>query len=130
MERPGVKDVVVHMCQFGLTLRDHFGEGPAKKPTRIITNLSSIAEAVDRKCSRDHRHVEVKGGIRSRQVGAYSHEFASALVDGIACFLEHENTLSELFLMGFEFGIEEVDCEATNEIDDEFSDEIATVLMM
>ena len=58
----GVEDVVLHMCSFGLTATDCDGDGLVKKPTRVLTNMPSIASALDRRCSNDHRHVHLLSG--------------------------------------------------------------------
>ena len=60
--RAGVTETTVHMCAFGLTSRDHFGEAPVLKPTRILTSSWAIRDAVAKKCSRDHRHVQLVSG--------------------------------------------------------------------
>ena len=43
----GVESVTVHMCVFGLTAEDSDGVGLVQQPTRILTNMPSIASAVD-----------------------------------------------------------------------------------
>ena len=47
---PGVERGVSHMCQFGLLAEDGDGIGLAKNPTKIATNVPSIASALDLQC--------------------------------------------------------------------------------
>ena len=68
--RKDVEDITVHMCQFGLQARDEEGPGLVKKPTRILTNMPSIATAVDRQCCGGHRHVHLVSG-RTKGSAAY-----------------------------------------------------------
>ena len=56
MHNPEVQGVVVHMCQFGRQANKG-GEGEfAKKPTRVITNMPSIASGINRTCKGDRSH--------------------------------------------------------------------------
>ena len=48
MDRPEVENVVLHMCAFGLESADEDGMGLVKKPTRVLTNMPSLATAIDR----------------------------------------------------------------------------------
>ena len=57
-----VFDIVLHACQFGLKSTDSIGEGLVKKPTRVITNMASIAAHINRQCAGDHRHVHLMSG--------------------------------------------------------------------
>ena len=75
------------MCMFGLTAVDAEGEGSAKKPTRVLTNLPSIAAAISRRCSGDHRHVHLISG-KAKAAAKYTEDFCQAIVSGIACYLE------------------------------------------
>ena len=58
-----------------------------KKPTRVLSNMPSIAMALDRRCSNDHRHVHLMSG-RAKAAARYSDEFCHAIVDGIQTHLE------------------------------------------
>ena len=82
-----VANVVVHMCQLNLSSVDESGKGLCKKPTRVLTNLPSIAESLGRKCSGDHRHVQLMSG-RATAAVQYTEEFRNAIVDGVSVVLE------------------------------------------
>ena len=86
--RKHVEDVTVHMCAFGLDAEDAEGVGLVKKPTRILTNMPSIATALDRRCSGDHRHVHLVSG-RAKGASKYSEEFCASIVDGIQTYLAY-----------------------------------------
>ena len=75
------------MCAFGLTSEDWEGEGLVKKPTRVLTNLPSLATALARICSEDHRHVHLMSG-RAKAAACYSEEFCNAIIDGVKVYLE------------------------------------------
>ena len=87
MERSDVEDVVLHMCAFGLKSWDEDGEGLVKKPTRVLTNLPSIATALSRKCTGDHRHVHLMSG-KAKAAAQYTEDFCSAIIDGVQTYLE------------------------------------------
>ena len=61
-EHSEVEDIVLHMCAFGLRAEDREGVGLAKKPTRVLTNMPSIAASINRRCVGDHRHVHLVSG--------------------------------------------------------------------
>ena len=81
-----VFDVVLHACQFGLKSTDSLGEGLVKKPTRVITNMASIAGMLDRQCTGDHRHVHLVSG-KAKAAAEYTEDFCKAIVDGIAIYI-------------------------------------------
>ena len=60
----GVKVVIADQCEYGLTSKDEWGEAPAKKPTRFMTNAWNVAEDLSTRCQNNwremkdrHRHV-------------------------------------------------------------------------
>ena len=81
-ELSGTCEVVFHMCQFGMQVRDQLGEALAYKPTRICTNSVSIAEKLDRRCQRDHRHVRLECG-RPVLAARYPEKLQDAFIDGL-----------------------------------------------
>lgn len=87
MSQSDVEAVELHMCMFGLTAVDEEGEGFAKKPTRVLTNLPSIAAAISKRCSGDHRHVHLVSG-KAKAAARYTEEFCRAIVSGISCYVE------------------------------------------
>ena len=89
LNNPEVANIVLHMCAFGLESDDAEGIGLVKKPTRVLTNMPSIASAIDRQCSRDHRHVHLMSG-RAKVAAHHSEDFCNAIIDGIKTHMEYE----------------------------------------
>ena len=83
---PGVMKVTFDQCQFGLVtpvLRT-----PMKKPTRILTNSSSLVNRFQgARCDRSHAHQEMRGsegGVKlSAHAQVYSPELVQAILDGV-----------------------------------------------
>ena len=86
-DQEDVIDVVLHMCQLNLRAIESEGEGVAKKPTRVLTNLPSLAESISRKCPGGHRHVHLMSG-KAKAAAKYTEEFSQAVVDGVEVLLE------------------------------------------
>ena len=82
-----VYDVVLHACRFDLKSTDDIGEGLVKKPTRVITNMGTIAGMIDRQCTGDHRHVHLVSG-KAKAAAEYTEEFCKAIVAGVDMYLE------------------------------------------
>ena len=59
------KEVLTHMCQFGMTSRTE-GRGsvlgPVLEPTGFLANSTHIARELHKTCPRDHKHVNLVGG--------------------------------------------------------------------
>ena len=81
MRAENVNQVVAHQCAFGLVSEDKLGVAPAMKPTRFLTNSVAIAERLHRRCSRDHRHVQLLGG-RAAAAAKYPRELVEAILEG------------------------------------------------
>eukprot|EP00972_Heterocapsa_arctica_P089594 13211468-Heterocapsa_arctica.AAC.1 len=62
MAIPGVIATVAAQCQYGLTSVDEHGPGAARKTNRFLTNSPHIAKELGRRCSGDHRHVQLISG--------------------------------------------------------------------
>eukprot|EP00973_Karenia_brevis_P013456 1827317-Karenia_brevis.AAC.1 len=67
LNMPGVIRTRSHMCRFGMTSKDEFGEGLVYKPTGFATNSPRIAEMLNRRCTNHdgpakHRHVTLMNG--------------------------------------------------------------------
>ena len=86
LEKPTWYSVVVHMCRFGLKTRNG---GFAKKPTRILTNLASIAEIV-KQCLGGHTHEHLVGG-RAEAAAFYTDQFVDAILKGTSLYRAWEN---------------------------------------
>ena len=91
-ETDGVDSVVVHMCSFGLGSWDKQGWGLAMKPTRILTNMPSIASSLNRRCTGDHRHVHLMSG-RAKAAAAYTEAFCDSIIDGIEVYYAREQEI-------------------------------------
>ena len=83
--KPGVYEVVLDQCMFGLRSQDRYGPGFAKKPTRMLTNLPGLAELLHRICPGKHRHVPL---LQSRAGPAT--QYPQALLDTICKGLQME----------------------------------------
>lgn len=85
-EKTGAQKVVFDQCQYGFKIPDssHIA-GPAKKGTIFWGTLTGL-ERLERRCCGEHRHVQVIGGVKTRQgwvrrselAGAYPHQLCSA----------------------------------------------------
>ena len=64
----------------GLTSRDQFGEGLANQPTRIITNMAHAPVVLQRRCTRDHRHVHLVHG-RAAEAQRYPEDLCQAIIE-------------------------------------------------
>ena len=74
--------VTADLCMFGMTSRDMWGEGLAKKPTKFLTNSPHIAKWLSLKCSQDHRHVSLVGG-RAKACEVYPRQLCEAMLQGL-----------------------------------------------
>ena len=73
---------VAHMCNFGMASEDMHGPGLVKKPTRFLTNSTEISRWLDRKCTGDHRHVQLIGN-RAKACEVYPVKLCEAIVQGL-----------------------------------------------
>ena len=76
---PGVFEVDLDMCRFGLRSQDRHGEGAAMKSTKILTNMVAVTESLARRCEGGHRHVSLEDG-RAKAAAIYTEEFCEAIV--------------------------------------------------
>jgi hypothetical protein len=81
--REDVELVEVDMCNFGMTSSDAEGEGLVRKRTNILTNSPEVAKRVARRCSGDHRRVNLIGG-RAKRAQIYPRAFSRAFCEGVA----------------------------------------------
>ena len=84
---PGSRTEILHMCRFGMRLRDKQGEGLVFKPTRLCTNSEAIGDAVGKKCLGGHRHVHLESG-RPRLAQEYPPALCDAILDGLEVELQ------------------------------------------
>ena len=80
MKLAATEDVIAtefHQCMYGLEAVDQLGSAPAYKPTRILTNHPSLAEALTRRCDGSHRHAQLVGKSACARAAQYPHGCAS-----------------------------------------------------
>ena len=94
---PDMETAYVHMCQHGLMSEDSEGVGFVKKPTKVITNLPSIAESVEAKCDGSHRHVWLTNGtLKPSDAARYTPEFCRAILRGVQVHLRYVEEVQAL----------------------------------
>ena len=59
---------------------DELGEGLVCKPTGLLTNREEVLWHMERRCSGDHRHVQLVSG-RAKKAGEYTEAFCRAIVE-------------------------------------------------
>ena len=77
-----MKDVGVcsiDMCAYGLKSQDKFGEGAARKRTRLMTNCPALLECMRRQCEGGHRHVILVDG-RAGPAARYTESYFQQIV--------------------------------------------------
>ena len=72
----------IDQCAYGLRSKDKEGEGPAKKPTRFLTNSVAMQQALSKKCQGCVRHVQLVEG-RASAAQEYPRELCRAVTRGI-----------------------------------------------
>ena len=70
------------MCNFGMRSEDMYGLGLVKKPTTCLTNSPDMFKWVNRKCTNNHRHVQLIGN-RAKACEVYPVELCEAIVQGL-----------------------------------------------
>ena len=58
----GVTCLVLDQCMYGFVSEDQEGVEPARKTTRIATNLWGAERLLSMRCNRPHRHVQLVDG--------------------------------------------------------------------
>ena len=82
LDRPEVQRIVSPMCAFGMMQEDEEGEALVKKDTAFMTNSRAIAERLERKCGKDHRHIVLIGG-RAKRAEVYPEELCRQIIRGL-----------------------------------------------
>ena len=88
LQRPDVLRVELDMCAFGLA--DSSG-WLHKKPTVIATNVSEIASALAKRCTRDHPHMPLMGGKLTADAAKYTADFVDAILKGLRRHLRRQH---------------------------------------
>jgi len=80
---PGVYRICLDQCEFGLTIATGPDVGcPAKKPTMFLTNVEHLADFVERRCSKTHRHGQLLGGT-AKAAEIYPPDLVTSILKGI-----------------------------------------------
>jgi hypothetical protein len=94
----GVFELICDMCAFGLRVKGSYGkrsgepEALAKKPTKLITNILVLAEALHKICDGKHEHAQLLGGP-SAEAAKYSDQFVR--LRGLTRHLRQKKLLEE-----------------------------------
>ena len=92
MEEFGVYTVRGDMCRFGMSSEDSLGSAPVKKPTGWMTNSLCIADAMEKRCSGGHRHVQLTDG-RARACQVYPVKLSLQILRGFRKQLQQDGHL-------------------------------------
>ena len=65
-----------------MVAKDGKGEGMVMKPTRIITNVASVAQALRGRCNGSHRHVHLVGG-KAKVAATYPELLCESILTGL-----------------------------------------------
>jgi hypothetical protein len=87
--RPGVGEVVGHMCQFGMETHSKSGRAPVLKPTRFMSSSEEVLRHLSRRCPRNHVHQRLSGG-RASSAAIYPPELCRAMLRGIDAQMRRE----------------------------------------
>ena len=83
LQRSDIFMVRADMCAFGLKVMKGPMKGMlAQKPTGLVSNVPEVLELVDQKCTKDHRHGKLIGGV-AHHAAIYTPQFIKAVVQGI-----------------------------------------------
>ena len=89
-----VETVRGDMCQFGMVSR-MAGQGselgPVLKPTGFFTNCPAIATELSRRCSGEHKHVQLMGG-RAEGAAIYQKGLCESVCKGLAIQKQRDST--------------------------------------
>ena len=83
MNRRDVKTVEGDMCAFGMQIKDGGLMHNVKKRTKFMTNASRIARRLSKSCSKDHDHIRLEGGSRTRQSEVYPEGLCKEIIRGL-----------------------------------------------
>ena len=87
-----VDGVISDQCMYGLALPNASADERFKKPTRLLSNLSSL-KSLDVRCDRSHKHTHIQGSmvIDGRRVrvsqftGRYPPKLCESWSRAVAC---------------------------------------------
>ena len=90
MKDPTGQAVVGDQCRYGLVTPSQYDKDtmvPAMKPTRFMTNASSMAGQLNLRCKRNYEHQRLVGN-RCKDAAFYPMPLVKAMLKGIS--LQHE----------------------------------------
>ena len=80
-------------CMLGMTSKDKFGAGPAKKRTSVVTNSEELAKTLGQhQCDSLRRHVTLEGG-RAKACEKYPDMFCEKVLKAVQREIENNNSL-------------------------------------
>lgn len=107
-EQVGVITTIIDMCQYGLETSKGSMRGPARKPTKMMTNAPMIAQELRRRCPGRHNHIPLMSG-RAGPCAEYPLGLCRAVCKGLInqakadregarliCSMMNENGLEEV----------------------------------
>ena len=87
LQEPGVYQILLDMCRFGLRATSGpYKDQLVKKPTMLVTNIAEMAAHVSRLCDKGHEHGQLIGGAASG-AAIYTPAFVKAILRGIKAAL-------------------------------------------
>ena len=75
-------EALLDMCCYNLTSKDIQGIGLARKSTHVISDCLVICDHISRRCTKDHRHVQLASGLAAA-AQEYTPEFVDAVLTGL-----------------------------------------------
>ena len=97
-EHPEVIEIVLDQCMFGLTSRDGNGQTPARKRTRILTNIRAAPMFLERQCDGSHQHVHLLSG-RAKAAQSYPEALCKAFIDAYVFERDHMKDMNSEHLL-------------------------------
>ena len=86
---PGVMASTIGQCAYGLNAGDGDEIGPAKKPTRHVTNSVETNKEMQLRCPGCPRHIQLLGG-KAAKAAFYPRGLCIALARGITNHMKHD----------------------------------------
>lgn len=112
LDQPGVHQVELDMCQFGLRAQSGPDSGQlVQKPTILATNIDEIAHHVHKLCNKQHQHGHLIGGS-AKAAAVYTPAFVKAVINGIKEALgfkmqkPQDQQLKQVFMCGRAIGLQ------------------------
>jgi len=91
----GVQVLNLDQCEYGLTSQDRWGEAPARKVTRLVTNMGMAGLVLAQRCRGGHRHVPLVNN-RAAAAQTYPTKLCEAFVDALRLELGQVNEVNNV----------------------------------